>query len=227
MDTLLNLGGGKARRRSRTAVLLALVVMTAAAATTPRELVKNTAQALVEALRAHRAELAGDPALAHRLADQTVVPHIDFPRIARWVAGRYWRSATAHQRRQFTEVFRQFLINTYVSAMVNYADRILAHADSVSFPPVAGEAHPGEATVRMAIRLEQGRQVAVDYRLHRRDGQWLIEDVSIDGISLVLTYRQSLSSQFARQGMDGVIRSLREHNAGQGGKSGGRPPPSH
>lgn len=179
----------------------------------PRQLVMATAEKLVHELQAQQHDIARDPAVAFRLANQTVVPYIDFPRIARWVAGRYWRTASPDQRRRFTEEFRQLLITTYVAAMRNYAQEILTHADDVSYPPVRPDPNANQSTVRMDIRLASGIQIPVDYRLYRTNGGWKIYDVVVQGISLVVTYRQTLSGQFDRLGFAGVLNKLAAHNA--------------
>lgn len=179
----------------------------------PRQLIMSTAEQLVRELRAQQGAIDSDPQLAYRLADRTVVPHIDFPLIARWVAGRHWRTAMPDQRARFTQEFRQFLINTYVTAMVSYAHEIVANADNVSYPPLAPEKDPDQATVRMNIRLGSGRTVAVDYRLRRTGKGWEIYDVVVEGISLVVTYRETFSQQIATLGFDGVIDQLTTRNA--------------
>ncbi|MGA7802703.1 MAG: ABC transporter substrate-binding protein [Gammaproteobacteria bacterium] len=179
----------------------------------PRQLIMDTAEHLVRELRAQQAAIANEPELAYRLADRTVVPHIDFPRIARWVAGRYWRTATPEQRVRFTGEFREFLINTYVTAMINYAHDILANANNVSYPPMRPNQDRNRATVRMNIRLDSGATVAVDYYLHRNGGDWKIYDIAVAGISLVVTYRQTFSDRIASVGLAGVIKQLAERNA--------------
>lgn len=179
----------------------------------PRQLIEATAEQMVRELRSQQAAIDADPQLAYQLADRTVVPHIDFPLIARWVAGRYWRTASPDQRTRFTKEFRQFLINTYVTAMVNYAHEILANADNVSYPPVAPDKDPDQATVRMDIHLTSARTVVVDYRLHRTEKGWEIYDVVVEGISLVVTYRETFSNQIATLGFAGVIDQLAARNA--------------
>lgn len=50
------------------------------------------------------------------------------------------------------------------------------------------------ATVRMKIQPKQGEDIAVDYRLHRRDERWLVYDVSIGGVSLIANYRTQFNT---------------------------------
>jgi phospholipid transport system substrate-binding protein len=89
--------------------------------------------------------------------------------------------------------------------------------DKINFPPSPAPA-PGkdEATVRTEVMVKQGAPLAVNYRMHRKDGIWKVFDVTVDGVSLVTNYRNTFSSQIREKGMDGVIDELVKRNAGGG-----------
>ena len=178
----------------------------------PREQVIATSNDLITALQKNQAAIKQDMDLAYRLAEDTVIPQLDFPRIARWVMGKHWRAATDDQRQRLTKEFRTLLIRSYVSAMVTYVDQILQHADNVQFPPERSRQDGDTAVVTMLISLESGKQVAVQYQMHRNGGEWKIYDVQIEGISLALTYRSTFSQEIAQAGVEGLIASLTERN---------------
>jgi len=46
----------------------------------------------------------------------------------------------------------------------------------------------------MAVAMSAGRGLALDYRMIRRAGRWVVYDVVVDGTSMVGNYR----AQFAR-----------------------------
>jgi phospholipid transport system substrate-binding protein len=50
------------------------------------------------------------------------------------------------------------------------------------------------ATVRTRVQPKQGDEESVDFRLHRKDGRWLVYDVSIAGVSLVANYRSQFNT---------------------------------
>ncbi|HSH29742.1 MAG TPA: ABC transporter substrate-binding protein [Thiohalobacter sp.] len=200
-------------------VLLASLLLSPAAvgetpsvsrAADPRELVMRVSNELVAALREQREAIRQDEAIAYRLADEIVVPHIDFERIARWVLGKHWRSASEAQRTAFMEGFRQHLMRTYVSSMINYTDEILAHADEVNYPPLRNPNDSDQVTVRSRISLPRGGTAQVDYTMVRTASSWKIADLAIDGISLALTYRKEFSAQISRNGLDALITDLKQ-----------------
>lgn len=186
----------------------------AASSTEPsaRERLITTSEKLIAALQEHQNAIKQDMNLAYRLAEDTVIPQLDFPRITRWVLGKHWRTATADQRARLTSEFRTLLIRSYVSAMVTYVDKILQHANNVQFPPERSRQDDDTAVVTMLISLEAGQQVAVQYQMYRTDGDWKIYDVQIEGVSLALTYRSTFSQEIAHAGIEGLIATLALRN---------------
>ena len=181
-------------------------------ALSPRELVIRTSQNLIAELQENHDAIKQDMNLAYRLAGDTVIPQLDFPRITRWVLGKHWRAATDEQRERLTHEFSTLLTRSYVSAMVTYVDQILQHADNVQFPPERSRQDGDTAVVTMLISLENGNQAAVQYQMTRTDAGWKIYDVQVEGISLALTYRSTFSQEIAQTGIQGLIASLAERN---------------
>ena len=177
-----------------------------------RELVIGTSEQLVAALQKDREAIKRDMDRAYQLAEDTVMPHLDFPRITRWVLGKHWRAATDQQRERLTSEFRTLLTRSYVSAMVTYVDQILQHADNVEFPLNRSRQDEDSAAVTMLISQASGQPVAVQYQMYRSDTGWKIYDVQVEGISLALTYRSTFSQEIARDGIEGLIATLAERN---------------
>ena len=177
-----------------------------------REVVVGTSEQLITALQENRGAIKQDLGKAYELAEETVMPHLDFPRITRWVLGKHWRIATKLQQQRLTEEFRTLLTRSYVSAMVNYVDQILQHAENVQFPPSRSRQDGESAVVAMLISLESGQQATVLYQMYLSDTGWKVYDVQVEGISLALTYRSSFSQEIARDGIDGLIATLAERN---------------
>lgn len=198
-------------------LLLGLCWQTPLAASTgpapsARDLVITTSERLIEALQKNKDAIKQDAHLAYHLAEDTVIPYVDFPRITRWVLGKHWLGASPAQRQRLTDEFRVLLTRSYVSAMVEYVDQILQHADNVQFPAGRSRQDDDQAVVTMLIDLETGNQIAVQYQMHRSGPDWRIYDVQIEGISLALTYRSSFSQEIAQTGLDGLIASLEARN---------------
>jgi len=169
--------------------VLVLLAMPAFAQQDPQRVVMDTAETVLAEVSARKADLEADSSLIYPLVERTVVPHFDFESMARSAMGRFWRKATPQQQRRVVAEFRELLVRTYATALLGYSGQ------EIDYPPMHVADGAKSVMVPTNIKAEGGPPVPVNYRLKMRDGQWLVYDVVIDGISLVTNYR----STFARQ----------------------------
>ena len=176
-----------------------------------QSLVVDTSTTLLNAMKARNGEIKQNPSIAYELVEDIVLPHIDFHRISRLVLGKYWRRADKGQRTRFTNEFKDFLVRTYVTAMIEFSDQIISHADNVRYLPFRND-DPEDVTVRMEIKMPDRPPVSVVYRLYLNDNAWQIYDLTVEGISLATTYRSSFASAIRRGGIEKLISRLANRN---------------
>lgn len=178
----------------------------------PRELVERTTDALLAAFDRQRDAVRADPTHAYGIVARILSPHVDYERITRLILGRHWRRASPQQRRRFAQEFRALQIRTYAAAVLDYTDV------GIRYLPTRQAAREDEARVRTQILRQQGRPVAVDYRLHREEGRWKVYDVLVEGVSLLVSFRASMAPRIEQVGIDGVIHQLSVKNRGAAGE---------
>lgn len=179
---------------------------------TAAEVVRSTANAVLEVLQNRRADLEADPGLIYDIVDEIVVPKFDFERITRSALGRHWRDASESERQDVSQAFQRLLVRTYAGSLLDYSGQ------QVHILPSRAGTHEGRVVVHTEVSdRNRGVKVPVDYKLHRKGGNWLAYDVIIDGVSLVVNYRNSFAREIQRGGIAGLIESLR---AKQGGRQG-------
>ena len=129
------------------------------------------------------------------LVDET----FDVPKIARFVLGQNWRTASDDERQQFTQTFQTYLIQVYWSRFNQY--------NGQSFK-VTGQRAQSDALTIVNTQIVQpnGPVVKVDWTVNKAADVFKIIDVSIEGVSQVLTYRQEFASIIARN--DGHVSAL-------------------
>jgi phospholipid transport system substrate-binding protein len=77
------------------------------------------------------------------------------------------------------------------------------------------ETKPGSRLVVVKTEVKgvnNGNTVPIDYRMHNVEGEWMVVDVAVDGVSLVSTYRGSFASEIRKSGLDALIARLVERN---------------
>ena len=183
----------------------------------PLEMLQGLTAQLIE-IADSRPEVLDDPAELRKIADEVVLPHVDFPMLSRRVLGKYWRNATLVQRETFTVEFRELLLGTYLRSVSAY------QGNSIRFLPLRTDVQHERVMVNALVEQKNGPPVNTAFRVHRVGGEWLIYDVIVEGISLVATHRSSFSQVVHNHGIDGLIERLRERNAlNNGGQSGAVP----
>jgi phospholipid transport system substrate-binding protein len=147
-----------------------------------------------------------DPVRLRALANEAVLPHVDFVTLSRWVLGKHWRKATPAQREAFMTQFREMLLVTYLRNVTSYRET------AVRFLPLRAAPQDDRVVVQAEVEPQGMPVVNVMFRMHRVDGQWLIYDVAVEGVSLVATHRSGFSQEISRNGLDGLIARLAEMN---------------
>jgi phospholipid transport system substrate-binding protein len=66
--------------------------------------------------------------------------------------------------------------------------------------------------VRTLVAPSNGDPIQLDYRLEKTDSGWKIYDVTILGVSMVETFRNSFASEVNQNGVDGLIKALADRN---------------
>lgn len=173
----------------------------------PEELVKQITSDVMTAIKTDKQLAAGDRQKALALAEEKILPHVDFEEATRLAVGRAWRDASPAQRKRLVEEFRAMLVRTYSNAIDAY------QGQEMRVLPSRNKPGDSEATVRNQFVRAGGKPVPIDYQMRKTDGGWKIYDISVEGISLVLTYRSEFDQVVKQEGIDGLIKRLSQKNA--------------
>lgn len=119
----------------------------------------------------------------------------DMNTIGRFALGRYWRTASAEQRKEYQKLFRDMIVEVYSRRFGEYDGQKLE---------VRGSRKDNEkdVTVQSFIVPETGSEIQVDWRVRYKNGQYKVIDVMVEGVSMALTQRSDFSSVIQRGGGD-------------------------
>ena len=173
----------------------------------PEALVKQVTAEVLDAVKSDKRLASGDRQAALKLAEEKVLPHIDFEEATRLAVGRAWAQATPEQKKQLVANFRQMLVRVYSNAIQPY------QGQTIQVAPVRMKAGDTEATVHNTFkRASGGKPVGFDYAMRKTGEGWKIYDIVVEGVSLVLTYRSEFDSIVKQEGIDGLIKRLAAKN---------------
>lgn len=130
----------------------------------------------------------------------------DFETLTRLVLARNYRDLSTQKRADFTREFQAHLSRHYGARVDRYDDEDVEILSERIEPR-------GDITIKTRIVGGQGRAIEVDYRMRDREGDWLVIDVVIEGISLVSNFRSQFQTFISRDGVDALLARLVQMNA--------------
>ncbi len=172
----------------------------------PEELVRKVTQDVLDAIRSDKQLAAGDKQKALKLAEEKVLPYIDFEEATRLAVGRAWAQASPEQKKRLVGEFRNMLVRTYSNAIEAYQGQTL------KVLPSRGEPKGDEVTVRTQFVRAGGQPLPIDFQMRKTDKGWKVFDIAVEGVSLVLTYRSEFDAVVKQDGIDGLIKRLAQKN---------------
>ncbi len=184
-------------------------MLPAAAATGPEKLIRDTSEKVIAEIRANEDSYQQNPDTIHKLVDEVVLPHFDFHAMTDLALGRYKDKVSGEQKPTIVREFRQLLVRTYSSALLEYTDQELIYL------PMEGSEADGEVVVRTEIEQAGGFPIPINYSLRLGDDGWKVFDISVDEVSLVTNYRSSFARAIKKEGVDGLIKTLQDRNQEQ------------
>jgi len=129
----------------------------------------------------------------------------DGPGIARFVLGRYWRSASEQEQQEYLKLFEDYVVFVYGTRLSNF--------NGETFKMLGSRTDESGTIVSTDIISPSGEApIKVDWQLIADHGSFKINDVIIEGISMLVTQRSEFASVIQRHGgqVGGLLELMRE-----------------
>jgi len=128
--------------------------------------------------------------------------NFDLNLIGRYVLGAAWRKASADQRSQYQSLFKEFVLRTYSRRFGGYAGQAFT---------VTGAKPIGKKDILVSTKIARpsGPPILAGWRVREKNGAHKILDVVVAGVSMVVTQRSEFRAVISKQGVGGLIETLR------------------
>jgi phospholipid transport system substrate-binding protein len=196
-------------RRSLLTSLFVLIATTTLAAPPPVN--PADAVAFMNQLWNRAAELLNnktDPAIRQARFRQLFHEDFDGAGIARFVLGRYWRNASEEEQQEFVKLFEDYVVFVYTARLANFGGETFK---------IRGSRSDGDGVIISTDVANPGSAppLRIDWRLVNDKGAYKINDVIVEGVSMMVTQRSEFASVVQRNGgqLRGLIALMREKTA--------------
>jgi len=130
---------------------------------------------------------------------------LDLDFIGKFVLGRYWRTATSEQRKEFIQLYRELNIKTWSKRFDEFKGK------SFVFRGTTPSNSAGQIYVNTTVDLGEGEPAKVVWRVRENNGTFKIIDIVIENVSLAITARNEYAGFIKNNagGVGALIKDLR------------------
>jgi len=189
------------KRKVFVAVLVLGLYGGAAQATTPEgasKFIDNLSSKAFKTLSADGTSLESkEKGVRNLLSD-----NFDLPLIGRYVLGSAWRKATPDQRSTYQSLFKEYILRSYSRRFGGYSGQKFS---------VTGAKPIGKKDILVSTQISRpsGPPILAGWRVRAKGASHRILDVVVSGVSMVVTQRSEFRAVIRKQGVDGLIETLR------------------
>jgi len=130
----------------------------------------------------------------------------DYVELSKRTLGLNWNKFTPEQRKEFVGLFKTILKDAYVDKITAYTN------EQVNF---TREVALSETTVEVQSTIvSKGGETPIFYRVMKKENNWKVYDVVIEGVSLINNYRTQFREILGNNPPETLLETLRK----KGGK---------
>jgi len=138
---------------------------------------------------------------ARRSAMEAIIDErFDFRAMSQRTLATNWKKASDAEKQEFTDLFKQLIQSSYVGKLEAYTNETVEY--------VAEKVKGRKALVETMIKTASA-DIPLNYKMYSKDGNWLVYDVIIEGVSLISNYRSSYQTIVKQEGFDGLMAKMK------------------
>jgi phospholipid transport system substrate-binding protein len=173
----------------------------------PMTIIEETTSHILQSLDSRREEFAADLEQLRAMVREDLLPLIDLNYSARLILGKAGRGVSPEQLDAFSEAMSGVLINRYADGLLEFRSD-----EQLEVLPMKGSNNEKLTRVRTRIKLENGGNAPVDYAFHKTEEGWKAFDVTVEGISYVITFRNQIAPRVEKEGIEKVTADIAAGN---------------
>lgn len=177
----------------------------------PYETVRLATDNLINRLKQDKEKADKNPELYRVIIEDTLGHLVDFNLISKRVMAKNYKLASKEQRKSFAHTFKESLLSTYATGLSAFDDQeiVLLPFKGVKTKKTKSGKVIERAKVEMEIRTAEGDVYPVSYALYNTKTGWKVENLTLNGVNLGLTFRNQFSESLKsnKGSIDQVIAS--------------------
>jgi phospholipid transport system substrate-binding protein len=187
-------------------LLMWLMVPLFAFADAPLDTVKANVNSVLDLLRDPKLKGEAGKKVKEQRITAAAEKLFDFVELSKRTLGLNWNNFGSEQRKEFVQLFETILKDAYVDKITAYTNEQVNFTKEVPLSETTAEV---QSTV-----IYKGGQVPINYRVIKKENDWKVYDVVIEGVSLVSNYRTQFREILGNNPAEKLLETLRNKRAG-------------
>ena len=131
-----------------------------------------------------------------------VEERFDFKKMSQLSLGRHWKERTEAEKFEFVTLFSRLLKDTYITKIEAYTD------EKVVFLKDRVEKKKAQVDTKIITKTVE---IPINYRMFtRKNDQWRVYDLVIEGVSLIGNYRSQFRQMLERDSFETLMGKLKQ-----------------
>jgi phospholipid transport system substrate-binding protein len=169
----------------------------------PLSIVQETMTHTLAVIDERRDEFQADRGSLQKVVREDLLPLLDQEYSARLILGKAGRGISQAELDDFVHAMSTVLVNRYADGLLQFQSQ-----NQVEVLPMKGKNTDKLTRVRTRIKLENGAYAPVDFAFRKTDAGWKAFDVTVEGISYVITFRNQIAPRVLADGIAKVTEDL-------------------
>jgi phospholipid transport system substrate-binding protein len=183
-------------------LLILLMVPFPAFAGVPLDTVKSNVSGVLDVLRDPKLQGESGKKVKEERIAAAAEKLFDFVELSKRTLGVNWNKLNPEQRKEFVQLFKTILKDAYVDKITAYTNEQVNFTKEVPLTETTVEVQSGVVT--------KSGQVPIYYRVIKKDNEWKVYDVVIEGVSLISNYRTQFREILGNNPPEKLLETLRK-----------------
>ncbi len=167
----------------------------------PMDVVKQSTDRILKILKDPELKAKSKEPEKARLLRKIADERFDWEEMAKRSLAIHWGERTPQERKEFVSLFADLLDRSYMGKIEGYKN------EKIVF--VKENVDADYAVVETNVVTEREVEIPINYRLHKKGSDWLVYDVSIEGVSLVNNYRTQFNNIIMSSSYQELVKRMR------------------
>ena len=187
---------------NRPMLLIMLMLPLHAFAGVPLDTVKSNVNDVLNVLRDPKLQGESGVKMKEQKIGAAADKLFDFIELSKRTLGLNWNKFSPDQRKEFVELYKTILRDAWVDKITSFTNQRINFIKEIQL---------SETTVEVqSIIYYEGGDTPINYRVMKKENDWKVYDVVIEGVSLITNYSTQFREILANNPPEKVIETLRK-----------------